>query len=122
MPQSKFGGPGINSETPVSASIAFYIDGEDAWIIGVKEGGNLKMVKLRVTGLTTFDWISSKYRPDGSYPESCLTSFSASCFVGTDTNEESYQIILVAASGKFDKKVRTRVKFTLEYYAHIIFS
>ena len=71
------------------------------------------MVKLRVTGPTTFDWIRSKYRPDGSYPESCLTSFSASCFVGTDTNEDSYQIILVAASGKFDEKVRTRIKKSL---------
>ena len=94
------GGPWINFGTPIPATIAFYVDGEDSWIVGAVDGAYLKMVKLRVTGPNTFNWISAKYSWDGSYPKSCLSSFSESCFVGTNTNAQNYQVQLVATRGE----------------------
>jgi len=96
LQQTMIGGPWINFGTPIPATIAFKVDDEDVWIVGAVDGAFLKMVKLRVTGPNTFNWIIAKYRPVGSYPESCLSSFSESCFVGTNTNAKNYQVQLVA--------------------------
>ena len=90
-----FGGPSINQGTPVPATIALQLE-NDVWIVGVKDGGYLKMVKLRVTGHNSFIWIKTKYAPDGSYDNSCLTSFQESCFAGTDTDEGKYTVDLAA--------------------------
>ena len=102
LPQTMIGGPWINYGTPIPATIAFYIVEEDTWIVGAIENGNLKMIKLRVTGPKSYDWISAKYRRKGSYPQSCLSSFSESCFVGENTNETNYQVQLVATSSKYE--------------------
>ena len=94
------GGPLVNSGTPIQARFAFYLADEDTWIVGVKEEGDLKMVKLKVTGTNTFNWISSKQKQAGS----CLTSFSESCFDGNDVDEDKYQVQLVAEAGKLDQR------------------
>ena len=52
------------------------------------------MVRLRVTGPTSFDWISTKY--DINYNASCLTTFSESCYVGGNAGKVSYLVRLVA--------------------------
>ena len=54
------------------------------------------MVKLRVTGANSFNWMGSKYQVGGS----CETSFSEACFNGTDVQEDKYQVQLVAQLGK----------------------
>ena len=95
-----FSGSFINHGTPVPATIAFKLANNDEWIVGVKEGNYLKMVKLRVTGANTYDWISTKYRRDGSYDEACVTSFSESCFVGPNGAERFYPILLEATRGR----------------------
>ena len=70
------------------------MDTEDAWIVGTHDKIYMKMVKLRLTGENTFDWIQSKFQQDGSYNESCLTSFIESCFEGIDVPEDRYEILL----------------------------
>lgn len=88
------GGPWINSGTPIPATVASYVENEDTWIVGAVDGA-LKMVKLRFDGPNSFSWISSKYREVGEYPQSCLSSFSESCFVGTNVNSVNYKVQLV---------------------------
>ena len=89
------GGPYINQGTPVPVTIALQLE-NDVWIVGVKDNGFLKMVKLRVTGPNSFVWIETKYTPDGSYDNSCLTSFQESCFAGTDNVSGFYTVDLAA--------------------------
>ena len=100
LPQTMIGGPWINNGTPLPTTIAFHIGKEDVWIVGLVEKGTLKMVKIRVNGPNNYDWISAKFSVQGSYPQSCLSSFSESCFVGTNTNEQNYQVQLVATPSK----------------------
>ena len=85
----------MGSTCPISATIAHHLTGNE-WIVGIKNGLHLKMVHLKVTGTNSYEWISTKYELNGNYPESCLTSFSQSCFVGTKGAEDSYLIDLVA--------------------------
>ena len=103
LPQTKLAGPFINYGTPRSATIALKLSGKNEWIIGIQDSYFLKMVKLRVTGANTYKWISTKYRRDGTYDASCLTSFSESCYRGTNENENFYQVLLVAKRGKQEK-------------------
>ena len=91
LPHTKFAGSWINHGTPIPATIAFKLPKKDEWILGVKDGP-LKMVKLRVTGPTTYEWISTKY----NYDRSSLSSFSESNFVGTNGTRNTYTIQLVA--------------------------
>ena len=100
LAQTTIGGPLVNSETPIPARFAFYLANEDTWIVGIKEQGDLKMVKLKVTGTNTFDWISSKQKQAGS----CGTSFSEACFDGNDVDEDKYQVHLVAEAGMLDQR------------------
>ena len=76
------------------ATLGTYLPNDDDWIIGVVDGPFLKMVRLRVTGPTSFDWISTKY--DINYNVTCLTAFSESCYVGGNAGKVSYLVRLVA--------------------------
>ena len=93
-------GGAVNFGSPISADIAFKVPNSNTWIIGANDGGHLKMVKILVTGANTYKWISSKYREDGTYEESCLTAFTTSCFdAGTYNVESAYPVLLVAEEG-----------------------
>ena len=94
LAETSFHGPAINHGIPMPASVSKYLSQEDEWIVGVVDRPFLKMVRLRVTGSTRFEWISAKY--DINYNASCLTSFSEKCFVGNNATKNSYLIQLVA--------------------------
>ena len=102
MAEILIGGPWVNNGIPLRATIAHHLETEDAWIVGTHDKIYLKMVKLRLTGANTFDWIRSKYQQDGSYNESCLTSFIESCFEGIDVPEDRYEILIDQDISKFD--------------------
>ena len=80
-----------------AASLAFPM-GENIFIVAcVGCGGNfLKMVKIRITGETTFVWIEAKYT--ANYPTNCKAqeTFTVECFVGTSVDESQYSVVLVA--------------------------
>ena len=99
MPQTTFAGPKINYGTPRPATIAFKLSNKGEWIVGVQDGNYLKMVKLRVTGANSYEWINTKYETNGNYDASCLISFSESCFVGTSVDRDFYRINLVTELG-----------------------
>ena len=117
LSQTTIGGSFVNSETPISARFTFYLANEDTWIVGVKEEGDLKMVKLKVTGTNTFDWISSKQKQAGS----CGTSFSESCFDGNDVDEDKYQVNLVAEAGKLDRRKNHYCKNCIQIFAQTFY-
>ena len=56
------------------------------------------MVKLQVTGANSYNWIATKYNPNGQYDASCVTAFSERCFEGTDADETTYLLELVASN------------------------
>ena len=100
MAETLVGGPWVNNGIPLQATIALYLDTEDAWIVGTHDKIYLKMVKLRLTGENTFDWIGSKYQ--SLFNESCLTSFTESCFEGIDVPEDKYEVLIAQDISKLD--------------------
>ena len=101
IPETRLAGDSINNGMPIPATIAFKPpNSEYYWIVGAHDDRFLKMVKIQVTGANTYKWISSKYREDGTYEESCLTAFTTSCFdAGTYNVESAYPVLLVAKEG-----------------------
>ena len=99
LPQTKLSGANINGGIPIPATIAFKLANDDEWIVGVLDGGYLKMVKLKVTGPNSYDWMATKYT--NLYDESCPTAFSESCFTGYDAfNGETYYTVELVASNE----------------------
>ena len=96
LPQTKFSGRMINGGIPIPATIAFKLANVDEWIVGVLDGRYLKMVKLKVTGPNSYDWMASKWT--NLYDESCPTAFSESCFTGSGGGESQYTVELVASN------------------------
>ena len=96
MPQTKFTGSAI-SGAPTPATLAIDLS-NSTWILGVLNGNFMKMVKLRVTGATTYDWIATKFYRigDGSFTGACEMAFSESCFVGNDGTECMYTVQVFA--------------------------
>ena len=94
FPETMFYGRAINDDIPIPATLGAYVPDKDEWIIGVVDGPFLKMVRVSVTGPTSFDWIATKY--DINYNKVCLSSFSESCFVGKSAKEKQYLVQLVA--------------------------
>ena len=96
---TKLSGSWINGGNPVPATIAYHVQG-NVFIIGAVRGSHLKMVKIEVTGETTFDWIDAKYH-DPSVTSSCTDqeTFSESCFHGKSVSKGNYNVKLVASSG-----------------------
>ena len=88
------------------ASLAFP-SGENIFIVASVSGNFLKMVKIRVTGETTFDWIEAKYQK-GIYPTNCKTqeTFTEECFVGTSVEEPFYSVVLVAKPQESKRRKR----------------
>ena len=88
----------------LDASLAFPM-GENIFIVASVSGNFLKMVKIRVIGETTFDWIEAKYVP-GNYPTNCKAqeTFTEECFVGKSVKEPNYSVKLVAKPQESKRK------------------
>ena len=96
------------------ASIAYKLD-DNVFIIASPTARHLKMVKIHVTGVSTFDWIAAILHNDiGSYPEKCKiqASFSEDCFKGRSIGETYYNVQLVAKPQESKRKKRTISRVT----------
>ena len=69
--------------------------GENIFIVACVERNKLKMVKIRVTGETTFEWMEAK-KQDVTTKCKAQETFTAECFVGTSVQKSSYNVVLVA--------------------------
>jgi len=82
---------------PCNASVAFPM-GDNIFIVACDDGWHLKMVKIRVTGETTFDWMEARYGWEEKIPTKCTAqeTFTADCFVGESVAQKNYNVLLVA--------------------------
>ena len=97
-----------------SAGPAFPM-GENIFIVGCVEcgGPHLKMVKIRVTGETTFEWIEARVQRR-NYPSHCKAqeTFTVECWndgstengYGTIFDESRYSVVLVAKLQESQRK------------------
>ena len=90
------------NDSPRNASLAYPI-GENIFIVACVDRNNLKMIKIRVTGETTFDWIEAKHQRVTANCNAQET-FTTECFVGSPAKEHQYNVALVA------KQVETKQK------------
>ena len=78
--------------------IVYPLDEKNVFILGVTsvEKKNLKMVKIRVTGKDTFDWLEARYKK--GYPAECekQSTFNENCFQGPSVGQDKYDVDLVA--------------------------
>ena len=95
--KTMFSGPHINHGTPLKATMAIEIKA-NVWIVAVIDGKTLKMIKLRITGASTYVWIESKW--SNSYASSCSNqnTFTEQCFVGKSVGIDFYKISVAAES------------------------
>ena len=79
-----------------AASIAYRVE-ENTFIVAAYNGKFLKMVKIKVTGETKFDWIEAKYhRPSSDSTCKSQSTFDLACFYGSSMPETSYNVVLLA--------------------------
>ena len=90
---TKFKGAWIRG-TP---SIAFSLPDRNVFILGGLDGQFVKMVKIRVTGEKTFDWLDAKFIGIETDPK-CgeQSTFHEGCFVGKSLERDKYDVDLVA--------------------------
>lgn len=91
-PDTRLTGSAIDGDEPLPVSIMFDL-GDNMWIVGALNGAYVKMVKIMVTGETTFDWIGASYTQLGTGCDEQQT-FTESCF--TNGNRYKYEVILKA--------------------------
>ena len=79
-----------------AASIAYRVE-ENTFIVAASGGRFLKMVKIEVTGETTFKWIDAKYHTPSS-DSTCRSqlTFDVDCFYGTSMSAKRYTVVLLA--------------------------
>ena len=79
-------------------NIVYPLAEKNEFILGLtnNEAKMLEMVKIRVTGETTFNWLEAKYNE--SYPEECgkQSTFDEGCFEGESVRQHIYDVDLVA--------------------------
>ena len=105
LPATKFKCHAVNYPCPRSATAALDL-GDSKWIVALKDDKYLKMVMIKVTGESSYDWLETKYNKEGDYDASCETDFIESCFVhisetsqptwGQPGKEDSYKLLLSA--------------------------
>ena len=90
----------ISSSCGAEAKIAYHI-GENVFIIAVLHGPFIKMVKARVTGEVTFQWMDAKYDRIVDADPKCKTdsTFYEGCFKGSSVSQEEYNVRIDAVSG-----------------------
>ena len=90
--KTKLFGTAVNA----AADIAYRVK-ENTFIVAASGGNFLKMVKIKVTGDTTFEWIEAKYhRPTSDSTCKSQLTFDLDCFHGTPMTVKSYNVVLRA--------------------------
>ena len=94
--ETKLSGTSINNGVPIAATIAYTLGGNFFIVAGIEEP-YLKMIKIFVTGETSFDWIEAKYSTPAS-DSNCRSqsSFTEACYQGTSKSQSAYNVQLVA--------------------------
>ena len=84
--------------TPATIAYALY---ENFFIIAGIEEPYLKMIKIFVTGETSFDWIGAKYSTP-SFHSGCRnqSTFTEECYYETSNSDANYDAKLVAIAGR----------------------
>ena len=96
--KTKLKGSSIPNNPP--ANISYATEEKNTFIVVLVEENRLKMVRIRVTGETTFDWIDAKYK-DGP---------SANCKVEETFNEECYIGQAVLYQNHYDVELSAIIK------------
>ena len=96
--ETKLFGHSIGGDVPRPATIAYSLGG-NVFLVALVEEPYLKMVKIFVTGETSFDWMEAKYSQPSSN-SSCRhqSTFTKECYHGTSMDETAYNVQLIATT------------------------
>ena len=96
MPATTLTGKSINGGTPVAVTLATRLKGND-WLVGAIDN-QLKMVQIRITSATSYDWLGTRYNTSPSAACQAQATFTASCFSGTNPGANTYPVSLSAGA------------------------
>jgi len=99
MPDTTLTGPYINYGRSLPVTLKLGLGG-NIWIVGVKDTTRLKIVKIQITGPTTYNWIGTRWHTSNG---ACIASFTKDCFKGTELSSDKYPVSLQAVEAKFAK-------------------
>jgi len=99
MPDTTLTGPYINYGRSLPVTLKLGLGG-NIWIVGVKDTTKLKIVKIQITGPTTYNWIGTRWHTSNG---ACIASFTKDCFKGTELSSDKYPVSLQAVEAKFAK-------------------
>merc|ERR1712008_70966 len=96
----------INDKDGFGVRATLLLDmGHDIWIVGLVDHGMLEMVKIRITGPTTYRWIATKHTKEYSNACTKLKTFTYDlCFKG-ESVKNIYPVVLRALKAPKLKKV-----------------
>ena len=89
------------STRPFDVTIAHKLkDKDDIFIVAAVHNFHLKMVKIQVTGVSSFVWIDAKYKPLASVDTKCRddATFSVDCFGGVSESQSQLSVKLLAGT------------------------
>ena len=55
----------------LDATIVHRVVADNTFILATVDDGQIKMVKIRVTGVSSFVWVGAKYNPVATHPDKC---------------------------------------------------
>ena len=88
-----------SSTRPFDVTIAHKLrDKDDIFIVAAVHNFHLKMVKIQVTGVSSFVWIDAKSNPLASADTKCRdeATFSVDCFGGVSESQSQLSVKLLA--------------------------
>jgi len=96
LPQTSLTGSKVDGGTPLPVELKQDL-GNNVWLLGVVDGGVLKMVKIKVHGPVTSEWLGT--RNDTNYNPSCAVpaTFQEACWgAGNDLGRDAFPVDSVA--------------------------
>jgi len=76
---AEFAGSWINHGTPMPVTLKRHLGG-DHWMLGLVEAPYLKIVKVKITGEQTFEYVATRYDPHYDAVCAAQATFTATCF------------------------------------------
>ena len=100
----------VGSAVSGATAIAYPLSEKNVFILANPGIPFIKMVKIRVTGEKTFDWIDAKYHRNVSEECGQQLTFLESCFHGTSVRPDQYDVELVAVVRKMGSFYETIIR------------
>merc|ERR1711971_1115775 len=76
--------------------------GGNIWLVALYDHELLEMVKIKISGKETFEWLATKLAEEPDKRCTVQKTFTAACFKGEDKDKDKYKVHLKASEEEED--------------------